>query len=65
MRLLNWLFGSDDTTSTVHSSSSNTSSTPIVNCDGTPMIPDSMIDVEGKVYGQCSNDIDITMLICT
>ncbi|WP_394175555.1 hypothetical protein [Thalassotalea litorea] len=63
MGLFNWLFGSDDTTSTLHSSSSNTSTTAIVNCDGTPMIPDSMIDVEGKAYGQCSNDINTTSSI--
>jgi hypothetical protein len=27
---------------------------PSTNCDGTPMISDTHIDIEGKMFGQCS-----------
>ncbi|KGJ92079.1 hypothetical protein [Thalassotalea sp. ND16A] len=47
MGLFNWLFNSGSSTST------QSSSGPSVNCDGTPMIENSMIDVTGKIYGDC------------
>ena len=30
--------------------------TPAVNCNGTPMMPSSNIDIEGKPYGVCTDD---------
>jgi hypothetical protein len=49
MGLFNWLFGRSDEPETG----------PIVNCDGTPMMPgtNGTVDVEGKPFGVCDNDM--------
>jgi hypothetical protein len=52
MGLFNFLFNTD----TGVESSTNIDTTHAVNCDGTPMIPDSFIDVEGKPFGVCGDD---------
>ncbi len=49
MGLFSWFFGSDNV-------QTSTDNTPSVNCDGTPMVQGTYIDVEGKVYGQCDTE---------
>jgi len=51
MGLFNFLFNTDMGVST-----STDIVTPAINCDGTPMISGSSIDVEGKPFGVCGDD---------
>jgi hypothetical protein len=51
MGLFNFLFN----TETVAESTTDFDTTPAVNCDGTPMIPGSFIDAEGKPFGVCDD----------
>lgn len=50
MGLFSWLFESNSR------KSRSEDIMPVVNCDGIPMISGTVIDVEGKVFGQCSID---------
>jgi hypothetical protein len=52
MGLFNFLFNHE----TGGDSSPAVDTTPAVNCDGTPMIPGSNIDIEGNPYGVCDDD---------
>jgi hypothetical protein len=54
MGLFSWLF--ESSTEIIESDDI----TPSVNCDGTPMISGTTIDVEGKFYGHCEMDDSIT-----
>tara|TARA_R110001583_G_scaffold150811_2_gene302786 strand:- start:2973 stop:3227 length:255 start_codon:yes stop_codon:yes gene_type:complete len=53
MGLLDWFLDSGT------ESNSSDDANPLVNTDGTPMMPDTMFDVEGKPFGQ--SDIDDSM----
>jgi hypothetical protein len=48
MGLFSWIFESsiNEDDSAVNA--------PSTNCDGTPMVSDTHIDIEGKMFGQCS-----------
>lgn len=48
MGLFSWIFESSE------NEVESTEDTPSTNCDGTPMISDTHIDIEGKMFGQCS-----------
>lgn len=56
MGLFSWLFESSAESLT------SDDSAPSVNCDGTPMIPGSGIDVEGKVYGDMGDSMSSSSL---
>jgi hypothetical protein len=55
MGLFNFLFNHE----TGGDSSPDIDTKPAANCDGTPMMPGSNIDIEGNPYGVCS---DATMI---
>ena len=52
MGLFNFLFNHE----TRGDSSQDIDTTPVVNCDGTPTMEGSIIDVEGKPLGVCTDD---------
>lgn len=54
MGLFNFLFNTD--TGVESSTDIDSFAAPMVNCDGTPMIPGSSIDIDGKPFGVCGDD---------